>query len=131
MSNISIQFVEIKCVEFDLTLQTVNTELETTASSFFFLQKIDTNTCVHQVYSVHTGRTMWTHSHVYRVHRGCPLYRWSKNAMLRNPPGESKCSFCCQLHRSDAYCHTLTGHSRVELPSETQTFYSINLQLIA
>ena len=34
LKNIIFQFVEIKCAEHDLTLQTVNRELETTASSF-------------------------------------------------------------------------------------------------
>ena len=64
MSNVSVQFVEINCVEHDLTLQTVKNELEITVSSFC---KIVTNTCVNHVYSVNTSGTTWKHSHVYRV----------------------------------------------------------------
>ena len=63
------KFVEINCMEYDLTLQTVNTELEITVSSFC---KIVSNICIHHVYSVNTSRTTWKRSHVYRVNRGCP-----------------------------------------------------------
>ena len=50
--NISVQFVEIKCAEHDHTLQTVNTEYETTTSR---LTKIATNTCFHNVYNTDTS----------------------------------------------------------------------------
>jgi len=41
------------------------------------------------------SRTTWKHCNVYRVKRGCPrghtlVTHWSKNALLRNLPGESK-----------------------------------------
>ena len=89
-SNISVEFVAIKCAEHDHTLQTVNTEFETSSTSRF--SKIVTNTCFHQVYNINTSRTWWKHGHVYRVNRGCPrghmlLSHWSKNALLRNLPG--------------------------------------------
>ena len=67
-STIYVQFVEIKCVEHDLVLQTVNTEFETGASS---LSKIVTNTCFHHVYSVNTS--MWKRSHVYTVNSVSPV----------------------------------------------------------
>ena len=67
--NISVQFVEIKCAEHDYTLQTVNTEFETTTSRF---TKIVTNTCFHHVYNINTSRTTWKHCHVYSINRGCP-----------------------------------------------------------
>ena len=47
------------------------------------------------VYNINTSRTTWKLCHVYRVNRGCPrghmlVTHWSKNALLRNLPGESK-----------------------------------------
>jgi len=42
--KISIQFVGIKCAEYVITLKTVNTEFETTASNF---NRIVTDTCFH------------------------------------------------------------------------------------
>ena len=121
MSNVSVQFVEIKCVEHDLTVQTVITELETIASSFC---KIYTNTCVHHVYSVNTSRTTWKHSHVYRVHGGCPrghmLFITGRKTPCCRAHLVSQCSSRCQLHCRDACYRPLTRHSRVELPSETQ-----------
>ena len=56
--NISVQFVAIKQAENDHTLQTVNTEFETTAPRFIKIQYIS------------SSRTTWKHSHVYRVNRG-------------------------------------------------------------
>ena len=40
-------------------------------------------------------KTTWKHCHVYLVNRGCPrghmlVTHWSKHALLRNLPGESK-----------------------------------------
>ena len=52
--NISVQFVEIKCAEHDHTLQTVNTEIETTSSSF---GKLVTNICFYHVNNVNTRAT--------------------------------------------------------------------------
>ena len=90
--NISVQFLEIKCAEHDHTLETVNTEFETTTSRF---SKLDMNTCFHHVYNRNTSRTTWKHCDVYRENRGCPrghilVTHWSKNALLRNLPGEAK-----------------------------------------
>ena len=91
-SNIYVEFVEITCAEHDHTLPTVNAESETTTSRF---SKIVTNTCFHYVYHTNTSRTTWKHCYVYRVNRGCSrghilVTQWSKNALLRNLPGESK-----------------------------------------
>ena len=47
--NELFQFVEIKCVEHDLTWQTVNREFEKSMSSF---GKLITNICFHHVYNV-------------------------------------------------------------------------------
>ena len=46
------------------------------------------------VQNINTSRTTWIHCHVYRVNRGCPcghmlVTHWSKNALLRNLPGDS------------------------------------------
>ena len=92
--NISVPFVEIKWAEHDLTFQTVNTEFETTASSF---SKLVTITCFRHVYNVNTNRTTRKHSHVYCVNGGYPrghilVTHWSNHALWRNPPGESKCA---------------------------------------
>ena len=87
-----IELVEIKYLEYDLTLYTVNAEFETTLPSF---SKIVTNTCFHHMYTIDTSRTTWKHSHMYRVNRCCPrrhmlFTHWSKNALWRNLKGESK-----------------------------------------
>ena len=47
------------------------------------------------VYNINTSRTTWKCFHVCRVNRDCPrghmlVTDWSKNALLRNLPGESK-----------------------------------------
>jgi len=73
-------------------IQTVNTDFETTTSSF---SKNVTNTCFQHVFNINTSRTTWKHCHVYRVSKGYPrgyllIIHWSKNAMWRNPPRESK-----------------------------------------
>ena len=67
--DISVKFVEIKCAECDDTLQSVNTEFETTTSRF---SKMVTNPCFYHVYNVNTSRTTWKHYQVYRVNIGYP-----------------------------------------------------------
>ena len=90
--DISVKFVEIKCVECDDTLQTVNTEFETTTSMF---SKIVTDTYFYHVCNVNTSRNTCKHYHVYRVNRGYPrghisVTYWSKNAMSLKLCGEPK-----------------------------------------
>ena len=56
----SVQFVEIKCVEHDITLQTASTEVETAESCF---NPIVTD-CFQHMCNVNTGKIT---CHVYRV----------------------------------------------------------------
>ena len=84
--DISVKSVEIKCAEYDDTLQTVNMEFETTTSTF---SKIVTDTYFYHVYNVNTSRNTCKHYHVYRVNRGYPrghisVTHWSKNALSIN-----------------------------------------------
>ena len=93
--DISVKFDEIKCTKCDDTLQTVNTEFETTTSR---LSKIVTDTYFCHVYNVNTSRTTWRHYHVYRVNRGCRrghmlVTHWSKKALSFNLCDEPKRAF--------------------------------------
>ena len=81
--DIFVEFVEIKCAEHDQTLQTVNTELETTTFRF---SKIVT--CFHNVYNINKSRTTWIHCHVYRVNRGCPSGHASYSLVNKCPVAE-------------------------------------------
>ena len=69
--NISVQFVEIKCVEHDQALQNGNTDVETDASCFNKIVILVFTTCP-MCTQVEPHGHVYHIGHVYHTNSGCP-----------------------------------------------------------